>query len=152
MEMNLCFLDLPGKEKNGDDSFLWIERKGWVTAMNLQLSFPVIWASLRRFGGTRFSYFPLRMFFCFLHFLGILIIVGEFVFKVFPNSFPAVVRSVCYANELLALVDKFNTFIKLGNACLILPHHDGSLGLVHSGLHLFVMFALLFVSVHLPSS
>ena len=54
-------------------------------------------------------------------------------------------------NELLALIDKFNTFVKLGNACLALSRHDGVLGLVHRRLHLFVMLILLFLSVLLKN-
>ena len=57
--------------------------------------------------------------------------VGELVIEVFPTSFPAVVRFFCCENELLALIDKFNTFVKLGNACLVLSRRDDALGLVH---------------------
>ena len=103
--------------------------------------------SLHGFSSSRFGYFLLSFFFFFLHFHGILIIVGELVIEVLPNSFSAEVRFVCYENELLALIDKINTFAKLGNACLVLSCHDGILGLIHRRLHLFVLLKLLLVSL-----
>ena len=42
MEMSLILLDLPWKKKNGENSFLRIEKKGWVSVMSLQLCFPVV--------------------------------------------------------------------------------------------------------------
>ena len=110
------------EKRRGENSFLRIERKGWVMVMSLQLSrwsrIPEPEASLRGFGGAWFGYFPLSFFFCFLHFLGVLIIVGKLVIKVFPNSFPALVRFVCHGNEFLALIDKFNTFVIKAWQCM----------------------------------
>ena len=92
MEMGLWLLDLPWKKKNGENSFLRIKREGWVwwwvcNCVSLWSRIPDPGASLRSFGGARFGYFPLSFFFCFLHFLGVLIISACSLSRYSPTDF-----------------------------------------------------------------